>query len=166
MDGPRFDEWVRATARQGATRRAALRLMAGGALGGLLVRFGLGEAAAACARVGQRCARNYDCCDGEYCHTNRCRCRPDRDRCRRRCCSTGETCVEGACRRCATDGQCVRFFPDRQEQVPCCGTDVCSPDGVCTPCLPKGGDCREGLPEQCCSGTCNIPAGQSTGTCT
>ena len=65
MDGNRFDDATRALAAAGTTsRRQALRLLAGSALGGVLVLLGRGEAAAACQANGTRCKEGKQCCSG------------------------------------------------------------------------------------------------------
>lgn len=69
MDGSRFDGFVRALAT-GATRRRALRGVAGSAFAGLLGHLGIEEAAAACVKPGKKgCQgpRHRKCCTGARC---------------------------------------------------------------------------------------------------
>ena len=66
MDGKRFDAMARALGGAATGRRGALRLLGGGALGGLVGGFGRGERVDArrrCRKVGQHCHR-HDCCSG------------------------------------------------------------------------------------------------------
>jgi hypothetical protein len=63
MDHELFDTWTRSLVAS-TSRRRALKTVAGGALGGLLTRTGLGETAAACAARGKACQTNGGCCSG------------------------------------------------------------------------------------------------------
>lgn len=141
MESQRFDAFAR-TVADGFPRRGVLRLLAGGALGGLLTRLGLEEAAAACANVGQRCQFNdgsrRNCCDGAYCHQNRCRCRRRQDRCgsgnNRRCCGADERCVQGICTK--ETGTCGAGYVCGG-QTRDCGQPTCGGLGPC--------QCTEGV---------------------
>ena len=65
MDDRRFDDALRALAAHPAPRRAALRLLAGGALGAVLARLGLEEAAsqtATCKPAGRKAPKRTACC--------------------------------------------------------------------------------------------------------
>ena len=80
MDGKLFDDATRALAAPGAaSRRQALRLLVGSALGGALVLLGRGGAAAACRANGTGCREGKQCCSG------RCARKPGTDKkvCRR-----------------------------------------------------------------------------------
>ena len=73
MDGERFDAIAKATA--GTSRRAALRLLARGALGAVLGVRGPEAAGAThfgCRHFGKPCARGGQCCSG-VCRGGRCR---------------------------------------------------------------------------------------------
>lgn len=63
MHKDRFDAWTTGFA---SSRRGALRLVAGGALGAVLAQLGLGAVAAACKQDGALCDKNKDqqCCSG------------------------------------------------------------------------------------------------------
>ncbi|MBA2519173.1 MAG: hypothetical protein H0V24_05880 [Chloroflexia bacterium] len=63
MHKDRFDALATGFA---ATRRGALRFMAGGAMTAVLAQIGLGEAAAACKKNGAKCEKKKDhqCCSG------------------------------------------------------------------------------------------------------
>lgn len=76
MDGERFDRWTKTLTTGTGSRRAALRLLAGGALAGILARLSLEEAAAGCGKVGDKCGGDRgDCCTGARCKNGRCRCK-------------------------------------------------------------------------------------------
>ncbi len=95
MDDQHFDSLARSLA-SGRSRRTAVRLLAGGALGALLTALGLEEAGAACVRVGRRCETGRQCCT-KRCVRGRCACPRGTTRCGRRCCPAGQTCQNGAC---------------------------------------------------------------------
>jgi hypothetical protein len=126
MDGERFDAF---TARwAGASRRGALRLLAGGALaavGGPPRR----AAAAACAKAeGQRCRKTRDCCEGR-CHFGR---HYDHNGWGRCGCGAANTACDAsvhAARCCPGAGAvcCPADFP-----VACCAADqACCVIGCC-----------------------------------
>ena len=117
MDDRRFDALVRTLVTGPASRRAALRLLAVGALGAVLARPGAPwateEAAAACVPAGKRLRRGERCCRTAVRDGRRCVCRSDdpattcegkcgtvRDNCRRavdcgNTCAGVETCGGG-----------------------------------------------------------------------
>lgn len=101
MDGQRFDALTKSLSS--TSRRRALRLLAGGALGGVLAKVGLAEAAAQeTAAVGDRCRRNRDCDRNERCCNRRCINVLSDERACGACgnrCGSGETCINGACFR-------------------------------------------------------------------
>ena len=141
MDVRRFDRLTKTLARTaaGASRRAVLRLLTGGAVGALLTRLGAGhpfgglavEAAAAACRRSYReagtCRRAEDC--------------PCRDH---KCCRhTGVCCHDRA--------KCCRPNDDK----PCCdGNEHCCPAHrpVCCERGAAESCCRAG--ERCCAGGC------------
>ena len=106
MDGRRFDQWTK-TLNGGATRRTALKTMAGGAIASALAALGIGGVAAQdddrCRRTGRNCRRDEQCCSNR-CRQGRCiclqngaTCTTDKACCSRRCrIAAGET--EGECR--------------------------------------------------------------------
>jgi hypothetical protein len=66
MDGERFDAITKAVGGTITSRRGALRLLGGGALGGILSEVGRDaqvDARKRCRKVGQRCHR-HNCCSG------------------------------------------------------------------------------------------------------
>jgi hypothetical protein len=82
MDGHRFDALTRSFAASGSRRRL-LKGVVGGAVGGLLVRFGFDTATSAPAAqeagsFGQGCRRDSDCFDGNPCTMNACLKKPYR----------------------------------------------------------------------------------------
>ncbi len=99
MEGRRFDEIAR-TLGSGASRRRAIRTVAGGAVAAVLARFGGGEAAAGdCKKRLERCQSRRDCCGADK----------------------GRT----ACRD-ELDGMCSLSYPGFR----CCGLEgsTCSPN--------------------------------------
>ena len=170
MDSERFDRFARALAGS-RTRRGALRLLAGGALGGLLGRRGREEALAdhGCRHAGADCnpKRPGACCSGR-CHKSRERClctaascpQPPSPSCeavcsgRFRCgfqnpngapsCDPGDPCIENA--TCTAAGECVgtlKTCPNRFEA--CVG-------GECVVSCTSPDDCPR--PENCKRATC------------
>ena len=100
MDDVQFDRLARILG-VGGTRRAATRLLAGGALGTLFGRLGLAPAIGAergghCRGVRDACHRDDQCCS-DRCEHGFCTCKT------RGKCETGKACCSGKCR----DGKCV-----------------------------------------------------------
>jgi hypothetical protein len=87
MDGRRFDELARGLA--GPSRRGLLRGFGAAAIGGVLARIGLQEAAAACKKYGRPCSSSTQCCSGT-CTGGICRCGPEQVTCNA---SGGPVCV-------------------------------------------------------------------------
>ena len=153
MDADRFDRWTRHLADQ-STRRAALRLLTGGALGGLLARVGLEEAAAACTKLktGAVCADDPDCCSGQCSDDRRPKgTEPEEHRCclpKGKKCKTGLQCCSRLCNR--KTGRCKC----RGVLVNCSGHDQCC-SGRC-----KDGSCTDPCPDgrMACNGVC-CPSG-------
>ena len=172
-----FDELSRAIAGT-STRRGALRILAGGALGGLAALFGLREAEAApdCYEAGHHCGNDKSCCSGNCCNHV--------------CCAAGQTCgangqcqgaapcagviCGGNCINCATGlintqncqcVQCVAPCPAGQTACAnsCCPAgQVCSNNACCSPITTcPSGQC--GTISNGCGGTlaCECPAGQT-----
>lgn len=75
MNSRQFDDLIRGIFTPIASRRAALRLLVGGALGAALNGVGAGNMAAACAKIGRPCDRDGQCCAGSRCKHGKCRCR-------------------------------------------------------------------------------------------
>lgn len=166
MDANRFDDLARAASTRGS-RRAAVRALAGVALGALGLGGGGEEAAARRRRCTHRCGgrcvsrcpdvmtRNRTTCE--------CECPDQMIRCGKICVDQGNCCpgekkcgggciAEDACcpythRECA-DGSCLP-----KDGGACCpGTDTCpaAPDGCCRP----GEACAD-------DGCCSVVAGES-----
>ena len=138
MDDTRFDALTKTLVTGAVTRRRALTLVAGTALGGLMARLGLGAdaaEAAACRRVGERCRRPANCCSG-VCRgpegKKTCRahdvgtCRPELEFCLTDAECNGRNCIcltttggalfcglpGGECTVCERDRDCLRLgFP-------------------------------------------------------
>ena len=127
MDGQRFDALTKLTATGVASRRGALRLLAGGVLAALLGRGGSASAALACRNDGAKCDADGQCCSrrcgGSRCRSERLRagaaCTDDRD-CRSGICgrinSVSSICRNPTCRRegrdCALSPDCCRGVCD------------------------------------------------------
>ena len=163
------------------SRRAALRLLGGGALGALLGRIGVEGVEAACLKVPKPCAATKNCCQGATCvgsgrcvkngrPTGKCRCTcpSNLTECGGRCVDTQTD--EGNCGGCGAAGSA--FKCDSGET---CQNGACSGGGCGNPC--QGRQCGE-FPDSCgttidcgtCSGgnhcvesTCTCPPG--TGAC-
>ena len=160
MDGRRFDVLtVTLTAvGGGSSRRAALRVLAGGALGTVLTRLGVQEAAAACrrdsdcsnrakcCRAGRRqgvCVPADSVCCGSEDATRYCRptagvavvcCPKD---CKKNCCpATHPVCCKAGLVR----GCCAESHP------------VCCPPHEALPEFPQGYCCPQG--QKCCPSGC------------
>lgn len=178
MDDLRFDRLTK-TLGVGGTRRAATRLIAGGAIGALLVRTGLVPAPAAerdghCRGGGKSCKNNDQCCT-DHCQQGVCTCKKqgkcDTDKvccsgkCHRGECSEQATGVTGGCPD--KDYLCFRSLVDvgkctpvslQTVRVPTCfaGFSGCQPGyGQCPrkPCE----DCNARFPA--CEGQCRAAAG-------
>ena|SRR5829696_2278175 len=162
MDARTFDRWTAAVTRS-PNRRAALRMLAGGVLGGLLARRGgaIVRAAQPCIQPGQSCDDGI-CCLGWCNEDNICDCVTDGFGCAPvgsgGCCS-GQPCnADGYCGRCGLVG--ARCNADAE----CCQGNfaaLCCFDGVslttrCTDVTNIGFVCPgEGPPPAGC------PAGQT-----
>ena len=138
MDGARFDRWTRLLAADPASRRAALRLLAGGGAAAVLARLGLEGAAAACAGLGQTCTHDGACCSGA-CSTDRRGSEPDYRCCQpagkkakkaSQCCSGKRSRSTGKC-TCIKTGASTACDPAKPHQ--CC-SGFCGPDRTCAAC--------------------------------
>jgi hypothetical protein len=132
-DANRLDVYAR-TLSAATTRRAALRLLAGGALGAVLPRFSADEAAAACVRVGKRPKHGQRCC-------------PDAVRSGRRCVCLSDDAAATCTGRCGTvQDNCVRAVDCGNT---CSGTDTCGGGGAANVC-----GCTPEPRATTCSGRC------------
>lgn len=157
MDGTRFDDWITKLTTGGGTRRLAVRLLAGGVLGGVLARLGVEDAAAGCVRLGKTCERRDRCCDGGRCKGGRCTCAAGEIRAGRQCVTGRGTCQGGndSCSgtvafTCNGNSDCVCLTT--MAGATRCGTsfglcDACSVDSDCGShgagafCMRKGSHC-------------------------
>jgi hypothetical protein len=183
MDDQRFDALAKTLSR--TSRRRALRLFAGGALGAALTRVGLSSAGAQDGTVtasgsgggtGDRCNDSHDCKRGLRCCGSRCRSiSTDENNCGS-CgtkCGAGETCVNGGCfRNCRSARQGVCNTNACGSLCGCnttlSGAGVCeSLRGSCTDARAcnSNSDCRSGqlcVNDSCCAGkpkVCARPCG-------
>ncbi|MFL6043169.1 MAG: Hint domain-containing homing endonuclease [Gaiellales bacterium] len=132
-DASRLDVYAR-TLSAATTRRAALRLLAGGALGAVLPRFSADEAAAACVRAGKRLKHGQRCCPNAARSGGRCVCRSD---------DAAGTCTG----RCGTvQDNCGRAVDCGNT---CAGTDTCGGGGAANVC-----GCTPEPRATTCSGRC------------
>lgn len=156
MDDRRFDALVRTLVTGPASRRAALRLLAGGALGGLLPSLGVREAAAGCA--GTLACPAGDCtgCKGTVCGPHQKCCRPHDA-----VCTNKSQCCSGRCRipKGKSRGRCKCTVGT----APCGTTGCCAANQACVD-QASGtcGQCLAGTSESCYTG----PAGtEGVGRC-
>ncbi len=158
VDDRRFDALTRTFAVRSSSRRHAVRLLAGGAVGGLLARLGLQEAVAGCAGAKTGCTANDECatCAKTVCQEGTC-CRPAGKPCTRsgHCCSG----------RCNTKKRVCRGCPAGTE--PCGGR--CVDAGTCGGC-PTGQElcgttCVDTQSDPSHCGGCDRPPCQTGQTC-
>jgi hypothetical protein len=143
MIGSQLDTFARQLARS-MRRRPAIGVLAGP------LSFGLArpQPALACKKVGKKCDKTKDCCDGARCGGKKCKCKNGFSKCNKRCydldqdanhcgacnnaCAAGETCCDGQCVDLQTDvtncGSCGRACDENME----CVVGVCRfPPGTC-----------------------------------
>ena len=140
MDHDRFDALARSLGDV-ATRRHALRLLVGSALGAALGLLGGDGARAthggACKHVDRRCANDRDCCSGR-CRRGRCRKTTDPDP----ACAGGDGCSGGVAIWCGPGGSMDCWCATTVEGGGICNWDNgcgaecatsadCGPDAVC-----------------------------------
>ena len=127
-------------------RRTALGLAAGIATTTLLAQRH--AARAGCKKVGKKCDKNKDCCDGARCGGGKCKCKSGYNKCNKKCydldkdeqhcgdcataCGAEETCCSGTCADLQNDvnncGSCGRACEATME----CIVGVCVyPPGTC-----------------------------------
>jgi hypothetical protein len=143
VDESRFDSLVTVL---GTSRRGTLKTLLGGAFGVLVASRGEVDVAAGCKKVGKKCNKSKDCCDGAKCKggkKGKCRCKSGQSEC------DGEK----ACRDLNTDinhcGACGNAcLPDE----PCCDGDCSNLQEDPTNCGACGNACPED--ENCCDGAC------------
>ena len=146
MDNQRFDTLAMVLGASGSRRRA-FKLLAGGAIGAVLLRFGVDDAAAfneLCRSLGRSCSRDRDCC------SRRCR------RGTRRCpagtnqinTSTCQSDIDGTC---PTDAK-INFC---RNTAFTCGINALTSNCACFSTKEGGTFCSDGLPPT--TGACNQP---------
>jgi hypothetical protein len=146
MDERRFDAFTRSISRD-SSRRGTLRLLASGALAGLVTDFGSPHAEAnhfGCHHVGKSCTRSGQCCSG------RCRGPKGHKTCRAHgagiCMTSQDACTQGdAGNECGTStaGACVCL-------VTTGGAPYCAQGTACFPCTK---DKTKDPTKQCYPGT-------------
>jgi hypothetical protein len=119
MDGICFDGITRDLAAN-SSRRGAVRALAASALAMGLSRLGLADVAAGCKQVGQKCAKDKECCRGLACKGKKCACGRGTQKCGKDCCGRGEKCLPGG------DGAATCC-----PELKVCGKTCCPPDRVC-----------------------------------
>ena len=144
MDQRIFDDLTRAAAA-GVPRRALLRGLLGGVLGGagLLGPLGRGRAAAGhgCRHAGRACTRDGQCCSGDCLGNNTCRCTRDGQ-----CPQPTDPCKKAVC---TATGKCA--IRNRADGAACAG-GACQ-DGACA-CIPSGQVNPSGFSSVCCDDNC------------
>ena len=171
MDRDRFDSLSKAVAA-GASRRQLLKLLAGGALGGIagVARIGSGDAKPrpdGCTGSGGNCDASRPCCADSVCINGKCcltrkicdgaRC-TDLDNDPNNCgscgnaCAVGQICLAGVCG--CTPDSCPEPFPN--------ATVECRPGGCFFQCNPGFEDC-DGNYENGCETVVPPPSDQSCG---
>jgi hypothetical protein len=127
MDGQRFDTVSRWLATPDS-RRATVRGLAAAALALGLGRLGLEEAAAKCQKVGQKCAKNKECCS-KLCKGGKCKCRAQGDPCDAwEDCCTGLICNKAkgsTCQPWHLPNLCLHTGSFCSETADCCKGLVC-----------------------------------------
>ena len=147
MDGQRFDELTR-TLAAGASRRAALRILAGGAAAGFLTLVrGSGARAdeGGCKRTGKHCRRPDQCCSGVCLADGTCGCASHADCDDRNACTVGlcgpesrqchQIRISSTCTQCRSNADCPggncchgRCCPGTECQQAATGEPICCRD--------------------------------------
>jgi Stigma-specific protein, Stig1 len=145
------------------------RRIFGGVLSAISAALALPEIALACKKVGRKCDKNKDCCNGARCiggKNGKCRCKGGFTTCNKDCfnldidekhcgscsdaCASGETCCNGTCVDLQTDlsncGSCGHACGETESCVAgvCFTADGCpvGADGCAAPPVPCGmGNC-------------------------
>ena len=141
MDDRAFDTLTKSLS-QPAARRATLKGLLGGAGSAALTALGIREAAARCARVGQRCDEGSDCCSNAKCK---------RSQPRKCVCKAGFKNCDGFCRDLNNSrNHCGACNNDCLSNEVCQSGDCCRASfTLCTDVCKAGTDCAV-----CCSGFC------------
>lgn len=162
MENTMFDRWTRDFSR---SRRQAVRLLAGGALGAATAALGWSDASAACKRHGQKCKKHSDCCANAKCtgKNKKCRCPGGTAGCLTTCCAPGQVCQQGANSLICANGPLQPGATCSPAKPLACASGTCaciSNDdlgSVCTcrqvACLGLGSPCTK--TSECCVGGCD-----------
>ena len=100
MHPRQFDTLARLTSGAMSRRRSVLTLVGTALTSGV---FGSPPVAAGCKKVGKKCDKNSDCCDGARCKGDtkdkkgKCRCKGSFTTCNKTCCSASKECFGGVC---------------------------------------------------------------------
>src|SRR5262245_20221607 len=96
VESPRIDALAKEVAAT-IDRRSALRGPLAAGVAALLLGLGVGEAAA-CTKLGRRCAQGDKCCGGAKCKGGRCTCGQGKFDCTGKCqqCCDSSNCAVGA----------------------------------------------------------------------
>jgi hypothetical protein len=105
------------------------------------------RAAASCKKVGKKCDKNKDCCDGAECKGGQCACKSGRAECDGKCykldtdenhcgdcdtaCAAGETCCDGACVDLESDAANCGSCGTTCAEAVACVAGVCDPSSEC-----------------------------------
>jgi hypothetical protein len=157
MIGSQLDTLARQLARTTA-RRSAIGVLAS------LLSLGLAspQTALACKKVGKKCDKNKDCCDGARCKggkKGKCRCKTGFSECSNKCfnldndekhcgdcdtaCAPGATCQDGAC-ACARNDNAFACGTSGNVCGPACAENEACVDGACV-------SCAEACPGEICT---------------
>ena len=169
MDASRFDTFTRELT---ASRRSTLKSIVGVAAGLIFSSGVADDALAGCKKVGKKCDKSKDCCDGGKCKggkNGKCRCKSGLDDCdgdgrcesletdNANCGACGNACTagEGCC-----DAACVDVQTDRANCGGCgvvCGAPEDCVSGSCLLCQPSAPLCGDSCCafDNCCAGVCS-----------
>ncbi len=119
MEGAQFDSLTHALI---SSRRGNVKALLGGAFGMLLAGRAGEQVLAGCKKVGKRCDKNKDCCDGAKCKggkNGKCKCKSGFDDCN----------GDGTCEPVTNDVNCGACVPVTPPFSPFAG--FCSSDQEC-----------------------------------
>ncbi len=168
MDASRFDTVVKEIS---ASRRYTFKAILSGAVAALVSLQHSDQAAANCKKVGRKCERNNDCCNGATCkggQNGKCRCKNGFDDCDGdgRCESLADDPANcGACgvicgaNTSCCDSVCIDIQSDPANCGACaaaCNSGEACAAGTCITCLPSAPLCgaRCCAVDSCCLGIC------------
>lgn len=147
MDGKTFDLLTQSVAQRISRRVTFRRLLASLAAGTLGHLDRSSASAARCRKVGTSCRRRPGkpkpkCCPGSVCRGNRCRCRPNRTTCGKKCLTKRQCCRNNQCpnnqrcnrrtNRCGCGKNQQRCQGKCIAASQCCSNTDCLVDQICT----------------------------------